>query len=200
MSWLSVSPATRRRRDPPADGWLERHYYFMSHSCLGLGAAAIAETSTRVLGPRAFAGRPTPLCWVAVVLATVFVLVIGSRVISSRAARTVLPFQTARRNGSIGCHPPHAVPLPCPASGTAVAASTLTPTILELSGRFVLTMVDTTDPSGYSVSTRRLLLIRPDSATRARARARGLGHYPRLDLQQVGTATIPAFARPDTAE
>ena len=84
----------------PADGWLERHYYFMSHSCLGLGAAAIAETSTRVLGPRAFAGRPTPLFWVAVVVTTVFVFIIGSRVISSRAARTVLPFQTARRNGS----------------------------------------------------------------------------------------------------
>ena len=39
-------------------------------------------------------------------------------------------------------------------------------------------MVGTTDPSGYTVSTRRLLLVRPDSATRARARARGLGHYP----------------------
>ena len=101
---------------------------------------------------------------------------------------------------AIGGHPPHVVPPPCPASATAVAASTLAPTILERSDRFVLTMVDTTDPSGYSVSTRRRLLIRPNSATRARARARGLGHYPRLDLQQVGTVTIPACARPDTAE
>ena len=88
-----IVPVLSRR---PAGGWLERHYYFMSHSCLGLGAAAIAETSTRVLGPRAFAGRPTPLFWVVVVLATILVFVVGSRVISSRAAPTLRPFQAAR--------------------------------------------------------------------------------------------------------
>lgn len=90
-------PALWRR---PADGWLERHYFFMTHSYLGLVAAAIAETSTRVLGPHAFAGRPTSLFWIAVVLATVFVFVVGSRVIKGRAVPTLRPFQTALRDGS----------------------------------------------------------------------------------------------------
>lgn len=92
-----IIPVVRRR---PADGWLERHYFFVTHSYLGLVAAGIAETSTRVLGPHAFVGRPTPLFWVAVVLATIFVFVVGSRIIKSRAAPTLHPFHAVRTIGT----------------------------------------------------------------------------------------------------
>lgn len=97
MLLAGVIPVLWRR---PAEGWLERHYFFMAHSYLGLTAAAIAETATRMLGAHAFAGRPTTFFWVAVVLATVLVFVVGSRVIKRRAVSTLRPFQTTRSDVS----------------------------------------------------------------------------------------------------
>ena len=57
MLLAGIIPVLLRR---PADGWLERHYFFSTHSYLGLIAAATAETATRVLGPRAQIGTVTP--------------------------------------------------------------------------------------------------------------------------------------------
>ena len=93
MLLAGIIPVLWRR---PAEGWLERHYFFMSHSYLGLAAAAIAETATRVLGAHAYAGRPTTLFWIAVVLATVCVFVVGSGVIKRRSVSTLRPFNTMR--------------------------------------------------------------------------------------------------------
>ncbi len=87
-----IVPAIRRR---PSDTWLEHHYFFMSYSYLGLVAAAIAETATRVLAERAFAGRPTMLFWIAVVLTAVAVFVVGGQVIKRRVAMTLRPFRKA---------------------------------------------------------------------------------------------------------
>ena len=92
-----IVPVLSRR---PADGWLERHYFFTAHSYLGLTAAAIAETATRVLGKHAFAGRPTTVFWVAVVVATVCVFVAGSRIITRLAVPTLRPLQNARIEAS----------------------------------------------------------------------------------------------------
>jgi uncharacterized membrane protein len=84
-----VVPARRRQ---PAN-WLEHHYFFMAYSYLGLLAAAVAETATRVPAIAAFAGGPTPSFWAAVAVTSVLVFVIGGRVVKGRVERTLRPFR-----------------------------------------------------------------------------------------------------------
>lgn len=57
--------------------------------------------------------------------------------------------------------------------------------ISRLAGRFRLTQVVTSyDAEPY---TTELLLVAPDSAARAHALVRSIGHYPRRDLRLLGT-------------
>jgi uncharacterized membrane protein len=83
-------PAVRRR---PVDRWLERHYYFMSYSYLGLVAAAVAETATRLPVLQQLAGGPTPVFWIAVIVASVAVFVIGVPLIRRRFEPEIRPFK-----------------------------------------------------------------------------------------------------------
>lgn len=85
-----IIPAWRRR---PVGNWIEHHYYWMAYSYLGLVAAAVAETATRVPSVQAFAGGPTPAFWLTVVIATVAVFIIGARVIRRRFEPTVGPLR-----------------------------------------------------------------------------------------------------------
>ena len=75
--------------------WLEKHYFFMTYSYLGLVAAAVAETSTRVTAVQEFAGGPTPTFWITVAIATFAVMGIGSRLVRSRVEPTLRPFRRA---------------------------------------------------------------------------------------------------------
>ena len=85
-----IVPAWRRR---PVHTWLDRHYYWMAYSYVGLLAATVAETATRVPGVQAFAGGPTPVFWIVVVLVSIAVFVIGARVIRRSYEGTTRPFR-----------------------------------------------------------------------------------------------------------
>lgn len=85
-----IIPAWRRR---PVGNWIEHHYYWMAYSYLGLVAAAVAETATRVPAVQAFAGGPTPAFWLTVVIATVAVFIIGGRLIRRRLDSTLGPLR-----------------------------------------------------------------------------------------------------------
>ena len=85
-----ILPAWRRR---PERTWIEHHYFFMSYSYLGLLAASIAETATRVPALRAFVGGPTPVFWGVVVAATIAVFIVGVPIIKRRFEPTVRPFR-----------------------------------------------------------------------------------------------------------
>jgi uncharacterized membrane protein len=85
-----IIPAWRRR---PVGNWIEHHYYWMAYSYLGLIAAAVAETATRVPAVQAVAGGPTPMFWTIVVIATIAVFIIGARVIRRRFQPTVGPLR-----------------------------------------------------------------------------------------------------------
>ena len=78
-----VVVAVRRR---PAHDWVERHYWWMTYSYLGLVAAGVAEPTTRsgVVG-----------FWWAVLAATLFVFGVGSTTIRRRAVATLAPFVRA---------------------------------------------------------------------------------------------------------
>ena len=79
-----IIPAVRRR---PHDRWLERHYFFMAYSYVGLLAATAAEIGTRLPGARgAF--------WLAVILASIGVFVIGGAMIRRQVGATLAPFRT----------------------------------------------------------------------------------------------------------
>ncbi len=81
------------RRRPGDRTWLPRHYFYMTYSYLGLVAAAVAETATRVPALQAVAGGPTLVFWSAVVVASVAVFVIGGRMIRRRADSIIRPLQ-----------------------------------------------------------------------------------------------------------
>jgi len=85
-----IIPAWRRR---PVGNWIEHHYYWMAYSYLGLLAATVAETATRVPALRAFVGGPTRRFWVAVVIATVAVCIVGGQLIRRRFEATVGPLR-----------------------------------------------------------------------------------------------------------
>ena|SRR5688500_10568640 len=80
-----IIPAVRRR---PRDRWLDRHYFFMTYSYLGLLAATAAEIGTRLPAARgAF--------WWAVIVATIVVFAVGGVMIRRRVGATLAPFRTA---------------------------------------------------------------------------------------------------------
>ena len=72
--------AVRRR---PAN-WLERHYFWMTWSYVGLWAAAVSEVATRTPG--------TGFWWM-VLAGTVAVLGIGGTLIRRRASAVLAPFR-----------------------------------------------------------------------------------------------------------
>lgn len=78
-------------------GWLERHYFLMSFSYVGLLAAAAAEAATRL--PRA------PF-WGAVALSSLLVLAAGAWVVFARAKRALAPFRATSANPSLRRTPP----------------------------------------------------------------------------------------------
>ncbi len=75
-----IIPAVRRK---PAATWVERHYWWMTYSYLGLLAAAVAEVVTRVPGID---------FWWTVVVASAAVFVVGAPIIRRRARTTIAPF------------------------------------------------------------------------------------------------------------
>jgi len=87
-----IVPAWTRR---PVGKWLEYHYFFMSYSYLGLVAAAIAETTSRVPAIQTFAGGPTPGFWITVALVSVAVMAVGGRIVRRRVEHTLRPFRSA---------------------------------------------------------------------------------------------------------
>ena len=78
-----IIPAVRRQ---PRTGWLDRHYFFMTYSYLGLLAATAAEIGTRVPGARG-------VFWWTVVVTSVVVIAGGFMMIRRRAAPTLAPFR-----------------------------------------------------------------------------------------------------------
>jgi uncharacterized membrane protein len=82
--------AVRRR---PAGGWVERHYYWMTFSYVGLGAAAFAEVATRV---------PSAPFWWAVIIATFVIFGVGAEWVKRSAARTLAPFARLRQRELTG--------------------------------------------------------------------------------------------------
>jgi uncharacterized membrane protein len=85
-----IIPAWRRK---PAATWLDRHYFFMTYSYLGLAAATVAEVATRVPVVQAFSGGPTPLFWIVTIVASIAVFVIGGRLIRRGAEGSTRPFR-----------------------------------------------------------------------------------------------------------
>jgi hypothetical protein len=75
-TWAAV------RRQPP-DRWLERHYYWMTYSYVGLVAAAVAEVVTRL--------RFGSFWWV-VAAVSVAVMAAGGVLVRRRAARALTRF------------------------------------------------------------------------------------------------------------
>ena len=83
----------RHQRNPPARARaIEYHYYWMTYSYVGLVAAAVAETATRVPVVRA-AGGPGATFAIVVVTASVLVFVGGSHLIRGRAQPLLAPFR-----------------------------------------------------------------------------------------------------------
>ena len=88
---IGIIPAWRRK---PAN-WLDHHYFWMGYSYLGLLAATVAETATRLPALQTFSGGPNPTFWAVVVVASVSVFVAGGRLVKSRHERIVGPFRAA---------------------------------------------------------------------------------------------------------
>jgi len=88
---IGLVPAWRRQ---PAN-WLDHHYFWMAYSYLGLLAATVAETATRVPAVQSFAGGPTPVFWTVVVVSSIAVFVVGGRVIRQRFEGTTRPFRAS---------------------------------------------------------------------------------------------------------
>jgi uncharacterized membrane protein len=78
-----IVPAVRRR---PAGRWLERHYWWMTCSYVGLLAAAVSEVVTRL---------PGTAFWWAVVLPSALVIGVGAVVVGRRARGALAPFRGA---------------------------------------------------------------------------------------------------------
>jgi uncharacterized membrane protein len=87
-----VVPARRRL---PRGRWLARHYYFMTYAYMGLVAAAVAESATRIPAVRAIAGGPTLAFWVTVALSTIAVVVTGVMMIRRSAPRLIGRYRPA---------------------------------------------------------------------------------------------------------
>ncbi len=83
-----------RRRKP---GWVDRHYYWMTFSYVGLLAGAASEAATRL---------PQAPFWWAVALASLVILVGGALIIFRRAGTTLAPFRAMSANPLLQRMPP----------------------------------------------------------------------------------------------
>ena len=92
LSTLLVGVVNARRRLRGDRNWLARHYFYMTWSYLGLAAAAVAETATRMPALQAVAGGPTAAFWTAVVVASIAVFAIGAVLIRRKAEPVLRPF------------------------------------------------------------------------------------------------------------
>lgn len=92
LATLAAGIISARRRRHGSPGWLERHYFFMTYSYLGLVAALVAETATRWPAIQAVAGGPTVAFWTVVVVASVAVIAVGVVMIRRRAQVVMRPF------------------------------------------------------------------------------------------------------------
>jgi uncharacterized membrane protein len=83
VSLATVIPAfaAAYRRRP---GWLQRHYFLMAFSYVGLVAAAVSEVATRAF--------VAPF-WAAVAIASLAVLVAGAALVFVNAERQLAPFR-----------------------------------------------------------------------------------------------------------
>jgi uncharacterized membrane protein len=89
---IGIVPAWRRR---PVRTWLDQHYFWMTYSYLGLLAATVAETATRIPALQAFAGGPTLAFWTVVAVSSLAVFVVGGRIIRQRFEGTTRPFRSS---------------------------------------------------------------------------------------------------------
>ena len=82
---LAGVAAARRRRA----GWLERHYRYMGWSYIGLLAALVAESATRLLLPwlRAEGFNRPGLFWLIVAVVSSATCIAGARVLNSAGPR-----------------------------------------------------------------------------------------------------------------
>jgi len=94
LATLLAGVVQARRRLRGDRNWLPRHYFYMTWSYLGLVAAAVAETATRVPALQAVAGGPTAAFWTAVVVASVAVFAVGATLIRRKAEPVLRPFRT----------------------------------------------------------------------------------------------------------
>ena len=84
---------SRQRRAPQARArWVDHHYHWMTYSYVGLLAAAVAEVATRVPAFRPGPGAGS-LFGIVVVVSSLAVFAIGSRVIKRRASEMLAPFR-----------------------------------------------------------------------------------------------------------
>ena len=83
VSLATVVPAflAAVRRRP---GWLGRHYFLMTFSYVGLLAAAVSEIATRL---------PASPFWLAVVVASLAVFIVGAVLVFANAGRVLSPFR-----------------------------------------------------------------------------------------------------------
>ena len=70
-----------RKKNP---GWLEKHYFWMTFSYVGLLAAATSEALTRV---------PAAPFWGAVAIASLLTILIGGALIFAKAEASLRPFR-----------------------------------------------------------------------------------------------------------
>jgi uncharacterized membrane protein len=92
LATLLAGVVQARRRLRGDRNWLPRHYFYMTWSYLGLAAAAVAETATRLPALQSVAGGPTAAFWTAVVIASVAVFTVGAMLIRRKADIVIRPF------------------------------------------------------------------------------------------------------------
>lgn len=84
----------------PRKGWIEAHATWMSWSYVGLIAAALSETATRIVMPmvvQRLDGGAIAIFWTVVGVATALVIFTGQRLISRRLADAVASTPAAMR-------------------------------------------------------------------------------------------------------
>ena len=93
LATLVAGVVQARRRLSGDRNWLPRHYFYMTWSYLGLAAAAVAETATRLPALQSVAGGPTAAFWTAVVVASIAVFAVGAMMIRRKAEPILRPFR-----------------------------------------------------------------------------------------------------------
>ncbi len=83
VSLATIIPGVRAARRKQL-GWLERHYYWMTFSYVGLLAATASEAITRL---------PKAPFWWAVAVASALTMMVGAIIIFRRSRSTLAPFR-----------------------------------------------------------------------------------------------------------